>query len=196
MTHAQKYLDETGRIAGLVDAHAVEALALHLVALRGTGRLFIVGLGGSAANASHAASDFTNLCGLNALCLTDNVAEFTAAANDDGWENAFRKMMVRRDFDRADTLMVLSVGGGAVSVKLPSVSLPLVRAMEYASLRKGSIVGIVGRDGGVTAKYANPCVIIPTVESSRVTPHTEGWQMVIIHALVSHPKLQQKATTW
>lgn len=193
MTHTEQYLKEVEHICWQIDRMEIERMALALSQLRGLGRLFIIGLGGSAANASHAANDFVGLCGLNAICLSDNVAEFTACANDYGWENSYVRMMVRRGAGQIDSLLVLSVGGGA-----EEVSLPLVKAIEYAKSEQCNmgVLGIVGRDGGFLAKHAQHCVIVPTVDSSRVTPHTEGWQSVILHCLVSHPKLQIGKTKW
>jgi len=151
------------------------------------GRLFIVGLGGSAANASHACNDFRKLCGIEAYAPGDNVAELTARANDEGWATIYPL-----DFANSnDALLVLSVGGGT-----ESVSLPLVFALQTARQRGMTILGIVGRDGGMTAKLADCCIIIPTVKAERVTPHCEGWQSVILHAIVSHPDLQRNATKW
>ena len=193
MTHTEQYLSETAEIASKIGPLYVEQMAEVLAGLVGESRLFIIGLGGSAANASHAASDFVNLCGINAICLSDNIAEFTATANDHGWENAYVRMLERRSAYETDALLVLSVGGGT-----EEVSLPLVRAIEYANSPDISmtVLGIVGRDGGYLSKHAHHCVIVPTVEPSRVTPHTEGWQSVILHLLVSHPKLQRSPTKW
>lgn len=194
INHTETYLKETAEIAAKIDHADVELIANTIASLRGSGRLFIIGLGGSAANASHAASDFVNLCGINAICLSDSIAEFTATANDQGWENAYQRMLVRRGAGQADALLVLSVGGGT-----DEVSLPLVRAIEYAinrDLANMAVLGIAGRDGGFLAKHAQHCVIVPNVNPSRVTPHTEGWQSVIIHLLVSHPKLQLTKTKW
>lgn len=189
MTHAEAYLRETAEIALSMDHAEIEFLALHLSTLRG--RLFIIGLGGSAANASHAANDFVKLCALDAICLTDNTAEFTANANDSGWENAFVDMLVARNAGHTDALLVLSVGGGT-----DEVSLPLVKAIAYARQANVGVLGIVGRDGGATKKAATRCVVVPTVEPSRVTPHTESFQSVVLHCLVSHPKLQRNSTKW
>lgn len=192
MSHTQTYLAETAAIAGMLDHAAIESLADHLAMLRGKGgRLFIAGLGGSAANASHAANDFKKLCGIEAYCLSDNVAELTARANDEGWKTIFDGTLHASKPIAADALLILSVGGGT-----DTVSLPLVGVMEYANKMGMMIFGIVGRDGGHTKKLATCCVIVPTVEASRVTPHTESIQSVILHLLASHPKLQRNQTKW
>ena len=190
MTHVKQYLTETCAIAARLDADKVEEMVRELVALRERrGRLFVIGLGGSAANASHAVNDLRRLCGIEASTPVDNVAELTAAANDDGWPGMFiRHMAWARD---DDALMVLSVGGGTTEV-----SKPIVEVAAYANLIGMKILAIVGRDGGETAKIADCCIIIPTVKSERVTPHTEGWQSVILHAIVSHPDLQRNKTKW
>lgn len=188
MTHTSAYLAETCSVAARLDREKVEALVRELAALRERkGRLWLVGLGGSAANASHAANDFRKLCGIEAYCLTDNVAEITARANDEGWAEAFSLAYAKE----GDALFVLSVGGGT-----QSVSRPINVALETACALGLRILGIVGRDGGNTAELGNCVVVVPTVEVSRITPHTEGWQGVILHALVSHPSLQRKATKW
>ena len=191
VTHTEQYLSETAEIASKIGPLYVEQMAEVLAGLVGESRLFIIGLGGSAANASHAASDFVNLCGINAICLSDNIAEFTATANDSGWDTAYATMLSRRSVGKTDALMVLSVGGGT-----NEVSRPLTSAMSYAKQTQMPILGIVGRDGGRVARCAKHCVIVPTVEPSRVTPHTEGWQSVILHLLVSHPALQRTKTKW
>ena len=192
MSHAQLYLSEVAAIGGKLDCDQIEALAAHLDILRGKGgRLFIAGLGGSAANALHAANDFRKLCGIDAYCLSDNVAELTARANDEGWKTIFDGALHGRKPTPNDALLILSVGGGT-----DTVSFPLVAAMEYANRMGMKIYGIVGRDGGKTKELATCCVLVPTIEASRVTPHTESFQSVILHLLVSHPKLQRSQTKW
>lgn len=187
-SHVRDYLDETRLISKSIGCTDIERMVDELVALRlRWGRLYTAGLGGSAANASHAANDFRKLCGIEAHCLTDNVASVTARANDLGWQWCL-------DLDYAgqrDALLVLSVGGGA-----DGVSTPLVEAAVGIKRVGGTLLGIVGRDGGHVKKYADACVIVPTVSEIRVTPHTEGWQMVILHCLVSHPRLQIAQTKW
>ena len=188
--HCRRFLDETAEIASLIDDGKIEAMAQELVELRARrGKLFIIGLGGSAANASHAVNDFRKLCGIEAYAPTDNVAELTARANDEGWDTIFSAWLLHAD--EKDVLMVFSVGGG-----LPKVSFPLVQALIYAKLDGMRILGIVGRDGGYTARDAVCCIIIPTIIPERVTPHTEAFQAVIWHVLVSHPDLQIAQTKW
>lgn len=186
--HAETFLEETRDIASRIDAEKVERLVTELAALRERkGRLWLIGLGGSAANASHAANDFRKLCAIEAYCLTDNMAGFTARSNDEGWAEAF-------DLDYAregDALFVLSVGGGT-----QSVSRPITSALEAAGKLGVRILGIVGRDGGNTKSLGDCVLVVPTVDANRITPHTEGWQCVILHALVSHPSLQRRRTTW
>ena len=188
--HAETFLHETARIASLLDAHRIEAMVRELHALRERkGRLFVIGLGGSAANASHAVNDFRKLCSIEAYAPADNVSELTARANDEGWGTIFSGWMTFVTIN--DALMVLSVGGGS-----EKVSLPLIEAVNQAKSIGMKILAIVGRDGGYTAKYADCCLIVPTLEPSRVTPHTESFQSIILHALVSHPDLQRKLTRW
>lgn len=169
------------------------ALTKELVELRERGgRLFIAGLGGSAANASHAANDFRKLLRIEAYALCDNVAELTARANDEGWETIYTGMLESGRAVEGDALLVLSVGGGA-----EGVSLPLVNAVAFALGRKMRILGIVGRDGGYTKEHGHAVVLIPDVSAgARVTPHTEAFQGVVLHYLASHPDLQRGATKW
>ena len=190
MSHVRTYLSEACRIAEQIDAEKVEALAVELAALRERGgRLFVLGLGGSAANASHAVNDFRRLCGIEAYAPTDNVAELTAAANDDGWNLIFEAVFGGLRIE--DAILILSVGGGALEV-----SQPLTVVARACSHTGHTLLGIVGRDGGETAKHAKVCVIVPPLYPDRVTPHTEAFQSVILHALVSHPLLQRKACKW
>lgn len=188
MSNVKTYLDETKAIADLIRVTDIERMADELVELRERfGRLYVAGLGGSAANASHAVNDFRKLCGLDACCLTDNIASVTARANDHGWRSAL-------ELDYAgekDAVLILSVGGGN-----EGVSAPLVEVAVQIKKVGGRLLGIVGRDGGHVAKYADACIIVPTVSELRVTPHTEGWQSVILHCLVCHPKLQKNPTKW
>lgn len=190
MSHCQVYLEQTAEVAKKLDPKVIERLADELRQLRlRDGKLYLAGLGGSAANCSHAAADIWKLCGIQAICVTDNASRFTASANDEGWRQAFSS-----SFDFAgikDALLVLSVGGGA-----DGVSLPLMAAVDVAREIGMVILGIVGRDGGYVAKHADCAVIIPTVEEKHVTPHTEAFQMVVLHCLVSHPLLQTRPTKW
>lgn len=188
MSHTVDYLKEVVAICHHLPVAEVEALVGELVALRARGgRLFIVGLGGSAANASHAVNDFRKLCGIEAYTPVDNVAELTARANDDGFSSIFANAF----WQSRDALFVLSVGGGT-----PEVSLPIICAIEAALTAGMRVLGIVGRDGGYTRRFGHAVVVVPVVDVSRVTPHTEAFQSVILHLLVSHPALQRKPTKW
>lgn len=186
------YMIEVAAITCLLNVHDMEVLARHLHRVRSSrGRLFIIGLGGSAANASHAANDFRKLCAIETYCLTDNVSEFTAHANDSGWDTAFVEMLKTSNASFKDALLVLSVGGG-----VGNVSAPIIKAVEYSKQFDICVLGIVGRDGGVTKQNATACVVIPTHEQTRITPHTEAFQSVVLHCLVSHPSLQIGKTKW
>jgi D-sedoheptulose 7-phosphate isomerase len=190
----QQYLDESIQILGALDATEVDRLALGLAGVREAGgRLFILGVGGSAGHAGHAVNDFRKLCGFEAYAPTDNVSELTARINDDGWETSFSEWLKGSRISGDDGVLVFSVGGGN---REANISMNLVRALELASDVGAGIYGIVGRDGGSTAKMADACVIIPTVASERITPHTEGMCAVVWHMLVSHPALQTRATKW
>jgi len=188
MTFVDDYLREVAEVAAQLDRRAIEKMVDWLVDIRGIGgRLFILGVGGSAANASHAVNDFRMLAGLEAYAPTDNVAELTARINDQGWESAYVNWLIASHLGPRDGVLIFSVGGGT----LPGVSLPLVHAVKYAHRIQARIAGLVGRDGGVTAKHADVCVIVPTVHPDRITPHTEAFQAVLWHLLVSHPRLRR-----
>ena len=188
MTHTEQYLLETQEIAKLIDSSQVEALVQELKALRERGgRLFLVGLGGSAANCSHAVNDFRKLCGIEAYTPVDNFAEFSARANDDGWDKSFMGNWWRK----GDAIFILSVGGGTLEV-----STPITLAASYADITGCRVFGIVGRDGGYTKTVGDSVVVIPSPYPERVTPHTEAFQMVLLHCLVSHPDLQIRPTKW
>ena len=194
MSFSRTYFDEVTAIVQSLDAHQIEALAAGLGQVRERGgRLFILGVGGSAANASHAVNDFRKLCGFEAYAPTDNVAELTARTNDEGWETVFAQWLKSSRLNEADGVLVLSVGGGDLE---KNVSPNLVRALEFAREKRAAIFGIVGRDGGYTAKVAEVAVIVPTVNAALVTPHAEEFQAVIWHLLVSHPRLKVNATKW
>jgi D-sedoheptulose 7-phosphate isomerase len=191
---AHTYLRETATILEQLDRRAIEQLATGLAAVRdGGGRLFVLGVGGSAAHASHAANDFRKLCGLEAYAPTDNVSELTARVNDDGWETAFSEWLRGSRLSTDDAVLVFSVGGGSPE---QNVSLSLVRALELAREVGARIFGIVGRDGGYTLQVADACVVIPTESEDRVTPHTEGLCAVVWHLLVSHPALRVSSGKW
>lgn len=194
MDFVKQYLDESRRIAERIDGESVGRLAQLLADVRdGGGRLFILGVGGSAGNASHAVNDFRKIAGFEAYTPTDNVSELTARINDDGWETAFAAWLRASRLGRADGVLVFSVGGGDVERR---ISINLVRALEYAKEVGAKTAGIVGRNGGFTAKVADVCVIVPTANPETVTAHTEEFQAVIWHLLVSHPRLRVGAMKW
>ena len=195
MSFTREYLNEVRKIAGSLDWDPIEEAAEILQITRESGgRLFILGVGGSAANASHAANDFRKITGIEAYAPTDNVSELTARTNDEGWTTVFVAWLKVSRLTAVDTLLILSVGGGNVE---KNVSPNLVAALDYARGIVGSkIIGIVGRDGGYTAKVADACIIIPTVNPDHVTPHSEAFQAVVWHLLVSHPLLKQTVTKW
>ena len=194
MTHSGSFLDETVLIAQLLDRNIIESMANALVELRSRdGRLFVLGVGGSAANASHAVNDFRKLCDIQSYAPTDNVSELTARTNDNGWESVFKDWLITSRLCEKDALLVLSVGGGDTE---HNISVNLVRALEEAKARKSMILGIVGREEGYCKKIGDHVLVIPTVNSSNVTPHTEAFQAVVWHCLVSHPILQNSATKW
>jgi D-sedoheptulose 7-phosphate isomerase len=194
MSHARRYLDLAASLAGVVDAEAVERHAGALADVRsGGGRLFVLGVGGSAANASHAVNDFRKLCGIEAYAPTDNVSELTARVNDEGWDTSFSEWLKVSRLGAKDAILVFSVGGGN---REKNVSMNLVLALELAKSVGAKIYGVVGKDGGSTKALANACVLIPTVHPERITPHTEGLAAVVWHLLVSHPALKIKATKW
>ncbi len=194
MSHTARYLQEVGEIARAIDEASVEALVVELGQVRERGgRVFVIGVGGSAANASHLVNDLRKLCGIEAYTPTDNVAELTARTNDDGWSATFSGWLDVSRLAERDLLLVLSVGGGDVA---RNISPNLVGALELAQARGARIAGIVGRDGGATRRLAHVCVRVPELHTERVTPHTEAFQSVIAHLLVSHPDLQRTAAKW
>jgi len=194
MTFTEQFLGEAGEILKEIDVAAVEALAGTLAACRAAGgRLFILGVGGSAANASHAVNDFRKICGMEAYAPTDNVSELTARTNDEGWAGVFEGWLRVSRLGAADALLIFSVGGGNLE---QGVSPNLVAAIRYAKTVGAKVTGIVGRDGGYTAQNADACVIVPTVNAKHVTPHAEAFQAVIWHLLVTHPALKRAETKW
>jgi D-sedoheptulose 7-phosphate isomerase len=191
---AETYLAETVEIVSKLDRGEIESLAKEIGAVRdGGGRLFLLGVGGSAGHASHAANDFRKLCGLESYAPTDNVSELTARINDEGWETSYVEWLRGSRLDASDAVLVFSVGGGDVE---RNVSPNLVRAIELAREIGAKVFGVVGRDGGYTRRVADACVIIPTASDERVTPHTEGLCAVVWHLLVSHPTLARHPTKW
>lgn len=192
MTYARQHLDEAKRVLDGLDSEAIENVANILHATRaGGGRLFFLGVGGSAANCSHAVNDFRKLAGFEAYAPTDNVSELTARTNDDGWSTVFVEWLRCSRLRKEDCVFVLSVGGGNLD---GNISPNLVEALRHARDVGSSIVGIVGRDGGFTAQVATACVLIPTINPATITPHAEAFQAVIWHLLVCHPKLKQRST--
>jgi D-sedoheptulose 7-phosphate isomerase len=194
MDHARRYLDEAAEVLSRLDTAAIERMASLLAGLReGGGRLFVLGVGGGAATAAHAVNDFRKLCGIEAYAPTDNVAELTARANDDGWHSVFSEWLRTSRLGGRDAVLVLSVGGGD---RQRNVSANLVAALEVAREVGARVLGIVGRDGGHTAAVADACVVVPTVSPERVTVHTESFQSLICHLLVSHPALRIRDPKW
>jgi D-sedoheptulose 7-phosphate isomerase len=194
MSFSEQFLQEVSQVTSGLPADTIERLAESLAEVRlAGGRLFILGVGGSAASASHTVNDFRKLCNFEAYCPTDNVSELTARTNDEGWETVFLEWLRGSRLRPEDAILVLSVGGGDLE---RNVSANLVRAVQYAKTVGARIFGIVGRDGGYTAKAADVCVIIPTVNPVHVTPHTEAFHGIVWHLLVSHPKLKTSATKW
>lgn len=194
MSHAALFLQETAKIANSLPAEQIEDLCSGLAALREAGgRLFILGVGGSAGNCGHAVNDFRKLCGIETYAPTDNVSELTARTNDEGWATVFSEWLKVSRANNKDALLIFSVGGGNLE---KNVSPNIVAAIQEAKTRGLKIYGIVGRDGGYTKKAGDVVVVIPTVDESRVTPHAEAFQAVVWHCLVSHPKLQKNATKW
>ena len=190
----QLFLKESAELVRQLDGAVIDRVAEGLAGARdGGGRLFILGVGGSAGHASHAVNDFRKLCAFEAYAPTDNVSELTARVNDEGWDTSFSEWLKVSRLNKADAVLVVSVGGGS---REKNVSANLVLALELAKSVGAGIFGIVGKDGGFTAKVANACVIIPTASPDRITPHTEGLCAVVWHLLVSHPALKRAATKW
>jgi D-sedoheptulose 7-phosphate isomerase len=190
----RQHLSEAAEILGRFDVDAIERTAVLLADLRERGgRLFLLGVGGSAANCSHAVNDFRKICGIEAYAPTDNVSELTARTNDEGWPSVFVEWLKVSRLRADDAVLVFSVGGGDAE---RNVSANLVTALQHAKSVGAKIAGVVGRDGGYTARVADACVIVPTVNAQSVTPHTEAFQAVIWHLLVSHPRLKVAQTKW
>ena len=194
MSYAQQHLQEASRIITEIDIDAVEAMATLLAKVREQGgRLFFLGVGGSAGNCSHAVNDFRKIVGIESYAPTDNVSELTARTNDEGWDTVFVEWLKTSRLGDKDAVFVFSVGGGNLE---KNVSPNLVRALQHARDVGARITGVVGRDGGFTATVADACVIVPTVNPETVTPHSEAFQAVIWHLLVSHPALKTYNTKW
>ena len=192
--HASQFFAEIQRIATEIDIAAIERMAQALAELRGRGgRLFLLGVGGSAGNCSHAVNDFRKLCGIEAYSPIDNVSELTARTNDEGWDTVFSGWLEVSRLGDKDGLLIFSVGGGDAE---RNISVNLIRAIDLAKARGAKVFGVVGRDTGYTAKQADVAVVIPQVNPERVTPLSEGMQGVVWHCLVSHPVLQARKTKW
>ena len=194
MSYARQHLEESKRVIDGIDADSVEKMADVLAQTRDRGgRLFFLGVGGSAGNCSHAVNDFRKICGFEAYAPTDNVSELTARTNDEGWATVFVEWLRTSKLNKADCLFIFSVGGGNVE---KNISPNLVYALKLAREVGASVVGVVGRDGGYTKQVADACVLIPIVNESNITPHSEAFQGVIWHLLVSHPALKVAETKW
>lgn len=194
MTYSKQHLDESVEITKAIDPTVIENIVDLLADVKLTGgRLFVLGVGGSAANAGHAVNDFRKLAGIEAYAPTDNVAELTARTNDEGWQTVFSGWLKVSQLNSKDCLFILSVGGGN---REKNVSPNLIEAIDLAKSVGARVTGIVGRDGGYTAQNADVCLVVPTVNPSSVTPHSESFQTVIWHLMVSHPKLKSNPTKW
>jgi D-sedoheptulose 7-phosphate isomerase len=194
MSYSKHHLDESVEITKAINPETIEKIVDLLVDVKSTGgRLFVLGVGGSAANAGHAVNDFRKLAGIETYAPTDNVAELTARTNDEGWQTVFSGWLKVSKLNSKDCLFILSVGGGD---KEKNVSPNLIEAIDLAREVGARVTGIVGREGGYTAKNANLCLVVPTVNPETVTPHSESFQTVIWHLMVSHPKLKSNATKW
>jgi len=194
MSHAQDFMKEAATIALEIDTDAIERMAQGLAQVRSDGgRLFLLGVGGSAGNCSHATNDFRKLCGIEAYAPTDNVSELTARINDEGWDTVFAEWLKTSRLSNKDAILVFSVGGGDAA---RNVSVNLIRGLEFAKSKGAKIFGVVGRKTGYTAQIADAAVVVPIENPQHVTPHTEAFQAVVWHCLVSHPLLQTTATKW
>ena len=194
MSYSKKHLSETIEIINKIDPEKIENIVKIIEEVKNKkGRIFFLGVGGSAANCSHAVNDFRKIAGIEAYTPTDNVAELTARTNDEGWNSVFLEWLKVSKLNKNDLIFVFSVGGGNIEKK---VSVNLVESLKYAKSINCSIVGVVGKDGGYTASVANSCVVIPTVNEKSITPHTEAFQAVVWHLIVTHPKLKSKEMKW
>lgn len=194
MTYTNQFLEEAAKILSALDRDAIERTADALLQLRNRdGRLFLLGVGGGAGHASHAVCDFRKIAQIEAYAPSDNVSELTARVNDDGWETSYANWLRGSKLNKSDMVFVFSVGGGDAQ---KNISANLVRALELARERGATICGVVGRDGGFTAQVADACILIPVVNSATITPHTEAFQALVWHLLVSHPKLKVSEMKW
>lgn len=194
MSHIRTYFDQVARIAADIDHEAIERIADELVDMRGRGgRLFFLGVGGSAANCSHAVNDFRKLCGIEAYTPVDNVAELTARTNDEGWSTVFAAWLRTSRISEKDAVLVFSVGGGDAE---RNVSANIVHALDEAKKSGARILGVVGRDGGYTKKIGDAVVVVPVIDTKTITPHSEAFQAVVWHALSCHPRLMRQENKW
>lgn len=194
MTYAQQHLNESIEIIKKMDVAAIEKMADLLATVKAEGgRIFFLGVGGSAGNCSHAVNDFRKIVEIESYAPTDNVSELTARTNDDGWASIFAGWLKISKLTKKDAVFILSVGGGNLE---KNISPNLVEALKYAKTVGAKITGVIGRDGGYTAQVADACVIVPTVNADNITPHSEAFQAVVWHLLVSHPKLKTNQTKW
>lgn len=194
MKYIEQYLNEVHKVVDGINRGQIEKMVVLLTDIRkNDGRLFFIGVGGGAGNASHAVNDFRKICGIESYAPTDNVSELTARVNDDGWDTSFVNWLKGSRLRKEDGVFVFSVGGGNAE---KNISMNLVRALEYAKETGAKVFGVVGRDGGYTAQVADACVIIPTVNQETVTPHTEAFQAVVWHMIVSHPDMKISEMKW
>ncbi len=194
MSFSEQFLTESKAVIDQLDTATIERAVELLAEVKANeGRLFILGVGGSAANASHAVNDFRKIVGIETYAPTDNVSELTARTNDEGWSTVFEAWLQVSHLKANDALLILSVGGGNLE---KNVSPNLVKAMQYAKQIGSKVIGIIGRDGGYTATVADACILIPTVNTDNITPHAEAFQAVVWHLMVSHPKLKAVQTKW
>ena len=192
--HVLNYFNQLGSLASIIDKKQIEKLAETLLKIRKKrGRVFFIGVGGSAGNCSHAVNDFRKICEIECYTPTDNVSELTARINDDGWESSFANWLKVSNLNSKDAVFIMSVGGGN---KKRNVSINIIKAIQFAKKVKAKILGIVGRDGGYTKKVGDNVILIPTIDKKLVTPYSESFQSVIWHCLVSHPILQKKKMKW
>jgi D-sedoheptulose 7-phosphate isomerase len=192
--HIENYFDQVGTLSDLIDKKQIEQMIKTLIKIRKRkGRVFFLGVGGSAGNCSHAVNDFRKICEIESYTPTDNVSELTARINDDGWESSLKNWLKVSNLNSKDAIFIMSVGGGNIKKK---VSVNIIKAIEFSKKIKANVLGIVGRDGGYTKKFGNLVILIPTIDKKLVTPYCESFQSVIWHCLVSHPLLQVKKMKW
>ena len=192
--HINQFFNQTREISELINKKDIEKLVLSILEIKkNNGRLFFLGVGGSAANSSHAVNDFRKICDIECYCPTDNVSEFSARVNDDGWDSSFTEWLKVSKLNSRDAIFIFSVGGGNIEKK---VSTNLVKSIDFSKKVGSKILGVVGCDGGYTKKNGNTVIVVPTIDKSLVTPHTEAFQALVWHCLVSHPALQKNKTKW